>query len=244
MFFDLPDQLRSGARKKPVTHSKPQLDQLYYGRLDSDSDAKCLYDCPKNARMKYFNHEILGWGNNNTVVFKGLFSDRKVAIKRINCRSDGEKKVIQEINNLLASDSHENVVRCFGGLAIKYLGDLSEVYIALELCDATLTQYISGQHQLRIDKRDVLLQITSGISHLHSQRIIHGDLHPNNILLLRVSERQVRVKISDFGLSQTVSENNTTSELDIPSGQPLGWLAPETLKQGSHMVGRNKLLQL
>ena len=44
----------------------------------------------------------------------------------------------------------------------------------------------------------IMLQLLTGIQHLHSQRILHRDLKPQNIL---VSESFI-VKIADFGLSR------------------------------------------
>lgn len=49
--------------------------------------------------------------------------------------------------------------------------------------------------------QDITHQILSGIDFLHSERVIHRDLKPQNILVTSRGE----VKIADFGLSRIYS---------------------------------------
>ena len=83
----------------------------------------------------------------------------------------------REIRLLIESDGHPNVVRYF---LKEVRGDF--VYLALELCDLSLHDLIgvlreaSPTHavssSLRISAtKIVLLQISSGVRHLHSLRI-------------------------------------------------------------------------
>lgn len=65
-------------------------------------------------------------------------------------------------------------------------------------------------------------QICCGIEYLHSQRITHRDLKPDNILLA-TTDRYTLVKVSDFGLSKCV---NTNTILQSRVGTKL-YLAPE-----------------
>ncbi|GLI62459.1 hypothetical protein VaNZ11_005090, partial [Volvox africanus] len=55
------------------------------------------------------------------------------------------------------------------------------------------------------------LGITSALSYLHSKRIIHGDLNPNNVLLKRDSREPsgLVVKVADFGLSVMLPKNRS-----------------------------------
>jgi eukaryotic-like serine/threonine-protein kinase len=59
------------------------------------------------------------------------------------------------------------------------------------------------------------------LAHIHQQGIIHGDLHPNNILI----NKQFRLKIIDFDLATNVS--NKTSRY----GGIREFLAPELINQ-------------
>ncbi|CAL5400754.1 unnamed protein product [Camellia sinensis] len=46
----------------------------------------------------------------------------------------------------------------------------------------------------------ILLQILHGVSYCHSQKIIHQDLKPRNLLI----DRNKILKIADFGMSRSV----------------------------------------
>lgn len=70
-------------------------------------------------------------------------------------------------------------------------------------------------------------QILQGLRYMHSQKIIHGDLKPDNILVTLDG----KIKISDFGLTTT-----TKSVLDqYRSGDPSFYhIAPELKTKNTH----------
>lgn len=47
-------------------------------------------------------------------------------------------------------------------------------------------------------------QVTLGVHHIHSNKILHRDLKPENIML--TGSRGDIVKIGDFGLSKNIQE--------------------------------------
>ncbi|XP_062620025.1 interferon-induced, double-stranded RNA-activated protein kinase-like [Saccostrea cucullata] len=76
--------------------------------------------------------------------------------------------------------------------------------IQMELCCKNLRTLIDDKIQEvhRIDdsqKRNICLDITSGLHYLHSQGCMHRDLKPDNILL----DKHNRAKIGDFGLARS-----------------------------------------
>lgn len=76
----------------------------------------------------------------------------------------------------------------------------------------------------------VTLSVARGLRQLHSHNIIHGDLNPNNILL--VSSRTTPypdVKVADLGLSVRLSGSRTVS--DFRAGTPF-YIAPEVILFG------------
>ncbi|KAK5899231.1 hypothetical protein CesoFtcFv8_008730 [Champsocephalus esox] len=177
------------------------------------------------GKISFTPSEVLGHGTAGTFVFRGNFDGRQVAVKRIlpECFEVAER----EVQLLRESDTHPNVIRYFCTER-----DRLFTYIAIELCTATLQQYVedpSGFPQL--NPITLLGQTMCGLSHLHSLNIVHRDLKPRNILLSGPSALgQVRALISDFGLCKKIPEGRCSFSLrsGIPGTE--GWIAPEVLR--------------
>ncbi|PON33104.1 Serine/threonine protein kinase [Parasponia andersonii] len=74
-------------------------------------------------------------GSNGTVVLEGIYDGRSVAVKRL-VRTHHDV-ALKEIQNLIASDQHPNVVRWYG---VEY--DQDFVYLSLERCTCSLNDLI------------------------------------------------------------------------------------------------------
>uniref|UniRef100_A0A7N8WQW4 non-specific serine/threonine protein kinase n=1 Tax=Mastacembelus armatus TaxID=205130 RepID=A0A7N8WQW4_9TELE len=177
------------------------------------------------GKISFTSTEVLGHGTAGTFVFRGRFDGRHVAVKRIlpECVEVAER----EVQLLRESDTHPNVIRYFCTER-----DRLFTYIAIELCAATLQQYVEDPtcfHEL--NPITLLEQTMCGLSHLHSLNIVHRDLKPRNILLsVPNALGQVRAVISDFGLCKKIPDGR--SSFSLRSGIPgtEGWIAPEVLR--------------
>ncbi|KAG7237104.1 hypothetical protein INR49_032854 [Caranx melampygus] len=177
------------------------------------------------GKISFTPSDVLGHGTAGTFVFRGKFDGRHVAVKRIlpECFEVAER----EVQLLRESDTHPNVIRYFCTER-----DRLFTYIAIELCAATLQQYVEDMSRFpELNPISLLEQTMCGLSHLHSLNIVHRDLKPRNILLSGPSALgRVRALISDFGLCKKIPDGR--SSFSLRSGIPgtEGWIAPEVLR--------------
>ncbi|KAK5914110.1 hypothetical protein CgunFtcFv8_008573 [Champsocephalus gunnari] len=171
--------------------------------------------------------EVLGHGAEGTIVYRGQFDNRAVAVKRIlpECFSFADR----EVQLLRESDEHPNVIRYFCTER-----DRQFQYIAIELCAASLQEYVERKDFDRhgLDPVILLQQTMSGLAHLHSLNIVHRDLKPHNILVsMPNAHGRVRAMISDFGLCKklAVGRHSFSRRSGVPGTE--GWIAPEILSE-------------
>ncbi|KAI1121064.1 hypothetical protein F5Y10DRAFT_272447 [Nemania abortiva] len=172
----------------------------------------------------------LGMGSNGTVVFAGKFHGRDVAVKRM--LTQFWDIATQETQLLLESDHHQNVIRYYA-----MSKNDSFLYIALELCQASLSDIVDRPHQFqelaRAGEKDlprVLLQVANGLSFLHDLRIVHRDLKPQNILVTMGRDGRPRLLVSDFGLCKKLEGGQSSfGATTAHAAGTSGWRAPELL---------------
>uniref|UniRef100_A0A8C0GLA8 Serine/threonine-protein kinase/endoribonuclease IRE1 n=1 Tax=Chelonoidis abingdonii TaxID=106734 RepID=A0A8C0GLA8_CHEAB len=179
------------------------------------------------GKISFSPKDVLGHGAEGTIVYRGTFDNRDVAVKRIlpECFSFADR----EVQLLRESDEHPNVIRYFCTEK-----DRQFQYIAIELCAATLQEYVEQKDFSRHGLQPITLlqQTTSGLAYLHSLNIVHRDLKPHNILIsMPNAHGKVKAMISDFGLCKklAVGRHSFSRQSGVPGTE--GWIAPEMLSE-------------
>ncbi|XP_030847647.1 serine/threonine-protein kinase/endoribonuclease IRE1-like [Strongylocentrotus purpuratus] len=178
----------------------------------------------KVGKILFNPKQVLGQGCEGTFVFKGRFDNRDIAVKRIlpECFSFADR----EVDLLRESDEHPNVIRYFCTES-----DLQFRFIALELCTATLQEFVHDRGRFHMLKPlDILFQSSSGLAHLHSLNIVHRDIKPHNVLISQPNQHgKVKAMISDFGLCKKLSAGRMSFSRRSGVAGTDGWIAPEML---------------
>jgi len=105
---------------------------------------------------------------------------------------------------------------------------------ALELCAASMDKLFFHEEDVkkyrgpRPDKKDGLLQMADGLNYLHSKRLVHRDIKPQNILISATSP--ALLKWAGFGNVKEVSICGSYSFRGGFHGA-LEWAAPEILNR-------------
>lgn len=77
--------------------------------------------------------------------------------------------------------------------------------------------------------RIVMEQILLTLDFFHQKGIVHRDIKLDNILINKVEQAELNVKIADFGMATIVNSKNKNVPLLMKCGTP-GYVAPEILR--------------
>lgn len=117
------------------------------------------------GKISFNRQSELGRGYGGTLVCRGRFEQRNVAVKILS--KNYFKFFRREISILQNVDSHPNVVRYFCSEE-----DNTHYYIALEVCSCTLEELISRPSLTKkINPTKILYETALGLSFLHSMSI-------------------------------------------------------------------------
>ncbi|KAM4829679.1 serine/threonine-protein kinase/endoribonuclease IRE2 [Thomomys bottae] len=228
-----PSGTTSQDQKKLQNHSeqttpscRPDGDQARWRRVEIDRKVEHGEQVTVVGKISFNPQDVLGRGAGGTFVFRGQFEGRAVAVKRL--LRECFHLVQREVQLLQESDRHPNVLRYF----CTERGPQFH-YIALELCQASLQEYVEKGSTARwgLEPEMVLQQMMSGLAHLHSLHIVHRDLKPGNILIAGPdSQGHGRVVLSDFGLCKKLPAGRHSFSLHSGIPGTEGWMAPELLQ--------------
>jgi len=99
--------------------------------------------------------------------------------------------------NILFSLFHPNIIRIFDAFQFE-----DYYYLVMEKADGDLRSYLAKNGKLSsAEVIHIGAQIFSALAHIHSQNVIHRDLHIDNILYLQ-NGPHLSIKIADFGISK------------------------------------------
>lgn len=181
----------------------------------------------KRLDARYEIQELIGVGG-MAVVYRAydIVEDKIVAIKILKDEFLGNREFIRRFKNeskAIAVLSHPNIVKVYDvsfGTKIQY--------IVMEYIDGiTLKEYISQQKV--IGWKDAIYfvrQILSALIHAHGKGVIHRDIKPQNIMLLKDGT----IKVTDFGIAR-FSRNETQTMTDRAIGS-VHYISPEQAKGG------------
>ena len=181
--------------------------------------------------------EIIGTGG-MAVVYKARCHrlNRLVAIKILKdeyARDEEFRRRFHAEGEAVAMLSHPNIVQVY---------DVSSSdnanFIVMELIDGiSLKQYMEKKGVLNWKETlHFAMQIAKGLEHAHSRGIVHRDIKPHNVMVLKNGS----VKVMDFGIARVMSKSNTLTKEALGS---VHYISPEQAK-GGHTDNRSDIYSL
>lgn len=147
----------------------------------------------------------------NRVVAVKILKDEFMSDAQFRRRFTNESKAITML-------SHNNIVDVYD---VSLEGDA--LYIVMEYIDGiTLKEYMEKKGALSsVEAIHFIRQILKGLAHAHERGIVHRDIKPHNIILLKDGT----IKITDFGIARlTKFDTQTISDMTIGS---VHYISPE-----------------
>ena len=162
--------------------------------------------------------------------------NRLVAIKILKDELSGDadfRRRFRTESQAVAMLSHPNIVAVYD---VSRSGNIE--YIVMELIEGiTLKQYINRKGLLNWKEAlHFATQVAKALSHAHSRGIIHRDIKPHNIMILKDGS----VKVADFGIAHLQSTQNTLTQEALGS---VHYISPEQAK-GGHVDARSDIYSL
>uniref|UniRef100_A0AAV2J7T9 non-specific serine/threonine protein kinase n=1 Tax=Knipowitschia caucasica TaxID=637954 RepID=A0AAV2J7T9_KNICA len=135
-------------------------------------------------------------------------------------RSEKELRNLKREIEIMRDLQHPNIVQLFDSFETD-----TEVVVVTEYAEGQLFQILEDDgHLPESQVRDIACQLVSALYYLHSHRILHRDMKPQNILLGKGGV----VKLCDFGFARAMSVS--TLVLTSIKGTPL-YMSPELVEE-------------
>ncbi len=170
--------------------------------------------------------EVIGSGG-MAVVYKARCHrlNRLVAIKILkedNLEDEDFRRRFHAESQAVAMLSHPNIVSVFD-VSSSIMAD----YIVMELIEGiSLKQYMEKKGTLNWKETlHFAIQIAKALEHAHSRGIVHRDIKPHNVMVLKNGS----VKVTDFGIARMMSKGNTLTKEALGS---VHYISPEQAKGG------------
>ncbi|XP_006114538.1 cyclin-dependent kinase 6 [Pelodiscus sinensis] len=188
----------------------------------ADQQYECVAEIGEGAYGKVFKARDLKNGG------------RFVALKRVRVQTSEEGMPLSTIREVavlrhLETFEHPNVVRLFDVCTVSRTDRETKLTLVFEHVDQDLTTYLDKVPEPGVPTetiKDMMLQLLRGLDFLHSHRVVHRDLKPQNILVTSSGQ----IKLADFGLARIYSFQMALTSVVVT----LWYRAPEVLLQSSY----------
>lgn len=135
-------------------------------------------------------------------------------------RSTRDLKNLRRECDIQARLKHPNVIEMIESFESKF-----DLFVVTEFALMDLHRYLSFNGAMPEEyAQRVVCHLVSALYYLHSNRILHRDLKPQNVLL----DKNMHAKLCDFGLARNMTMG--THVLTSIKGTPL-YMAPELLAE-------------
>jgi serine/threonine protein kinase len=183
------------------------------------------WSVPTGQRLAHFEliRPVGRGGAGRVYEARNLKTGRTVALKVLDFRplesSAAAFGRLQREARAASSIVHDNIVRVYDLGVAEGLSFIEMEFVA----GASLREHVRREGALPAQEACRLcVEALSGLARVHQERIVHGDVKPDNILI----DEKGRARLTDFGLSRLLEETTSLSASHKIVGSP-HFMAPE-----------------
>ena len=165
-----------------------------------------------------------------------IYLNKKIILKVLNTQKIHDPSLVERFKReakILAKLDHPNIIKVLDfGLSKEFF------YISFEYIEGeSLRNVFKTKTLTQEQKEHLMIQLLKGLDYAHVNQIIHRDIKPENIFI----DKNLNVKLGDFGLALSVEDNYVTNPYSIV-GTP-SYMSPEQIR-GAKLTAQSDLFSL
>lgn len=182
---------------------------------------------------KYYVLRTLGTGGMSVVyAAKHLESHKIYAVKTLRMQAASDELTVKRFQReaeTLTYLNHPNIVRIHDyGKTMKK----QPFFIMDFLTGDSLNDVLKREKLISYERvQTIFMQVLAAVAHAHKTGLVHRDLKPGNIMLLKTRQQSDFVKVVDFGIAKFEEEAQKLTRMGEVWGSPI-YMSPEQCMGG------------
>lgn len=210
----------------------PTPDEIAHAKRRRKEEIKAYFFKAPLAQNRYRVSNVIGEGAYGIVCSAiDLSNGQKVAVKRILKCLDTHPmatRILRELKFLRLLSKHENIIQVKDVLLPSHLDKFNDTFVVFELMPTDLSRLLRSNTTLKPEHvKYFMFQLLRGINFMHTARVFHRDLKPNNILI----NSKCELRICDLGLARAAFQSGPETRFWTDYVATRWYRAPELLME-------------